>query len=409
MGTQQKGATQIINVIRILLQAGLLIFTFTVVVGILNGLDIIEFERPMLMAHVHAGTLGWITLGMIAACFWMFSAGEQLSGWRATAPNWISWISIVSIAVYAYAFYTGDLDFRLAGGSLTLIAILAVYIWLLSQSRQVRLTIPRLGMLTAATTLTLGAAIGVLMGIYLVGGLPDLPQGIFATHFTFLVVGYLILAGLAFAEWGLRSQHKPLREEKLGVAQIAFPFIGGLIISVGAFLDNQMVIGMFVPVEFITVIIVVIRLGREVLRAPWAAGGPKRYFAASIIFAILNVAFLSTLVINFVSGKYGEDFSLIPLWLIFAMDHAMFIGVLTNGLFALVHIATQERSSRFSWADQVIFWAVNVGMVGFVVGLAMDSAAIKQLFSPLMGGGILLAIIVFTVRMQIRGGLVSQQ
>ena len=36
-----------------------------VVVGILNGLDAMEFARPMLMAHVHAGTLGLISRGFV--------------------------------------------------------------------------------------------------------------------------------------------------------------------------------------------------------------------------------------------------------------------------------------------------------------------------------------------------------
>ena len=402
MLTDERNESQLMNVVRRLFQAGLFIFTFTVIVGILNGLDLMEFERSMLMAHVHAGTLGWITLGVIAACFWMFSDGEELSGWRATSPGWISWLSIISIAAYAYAFYTGDLDLRLAGGSITLVALVAFFAWVVSQSRQVTLTVPRLGMLAAATTLAMGAAVGVLMGIYLTGGLPDLPQGIFIAHPTFLVVGFLILAGMAIAEWGLRSEHKLLKQDKLGVAQVLLPFLGGLIITAGAFLDNELLIGLFVPIELVTVIIILVRLGKYVIRAPWMKSDPRRYYAISIIFALVNVGFLSYLVISFVTGKYGEDFSLIPLWLVFAMDHAMFIGVLTNGLLALVYQATLEHRSLWPWADQLIFWAINIGMVGFVAGLMLDETGIKRVFSPIMGGGILLAIITYTARMQLK-------
>ncbi len=402
MLAQESGGTQLMNVVRRLFQAALLIFTFTVVVGILNGLDLIEFERSMLIAHVHAGTLGWITLGVIAACFWMFSEGETLSGWRASSPGWISWLSIFAIGAYAYAFYNGDLDLRLAGGSITLIALVSFFAWAVSQSRQVTLTVPRLGMLGAVTTLAIGAAIGVLMGIYLTGGLPDLPEGIFIAHPTFLVVGYLILAGMAIAEWGLRSEHKLLKEDKLGVAQVLLPFLGGLIITAGAFLNNELLIGLFVPFEFATVIIILIRLGRYVIRAPWIRGGPGRFYAVSIIFTLINVGFLSYLVISFVSGKYGDDFTLIPLWLIFAMDHAMFIGVLTNGLFGLLFEATREHRSLWPWADHVIFWAMNIGLVGFVIGLMREEAAIKQVFSPIMGTGILIAIVVFSARMQLK-------
>ena len=68
--------TQFRSEIKFLLQAALLIFTFTVAIGILNGHDIIDFERKQLMSHVHAGTLGWITLGFVAACLWIFRKGK---------------------------------------------------------------------------------------------------------------------------------------------------------------------------------------------------------------------------------------------------------------------------------------------------------------------------------------------
>ena len=75
--------TQFRSEIKFLLQAALLIFTFTVAIGILNGHDIIDFERKQLMSHV-AGTLGWITLGFVAACL-DFSEGQAATGWRAAA------------------------------------------------------------------------------------------------------------------------------------------------------------------------------------------------------------------------------------------------------------------------------------------------------------------------------------
>ena len=61
--------------IRWLFQAGLLVFTITVAIGILNGFHFITLPRQVLLTHVHAGTLGWITLGVIAICLWLF--GEE--------------------------------------------------------------------------------------------------------------------------------------------------------------------------------------------------------------------------------------------------------------------------------------------------------------------------------------------
>src|SRR5437870_12087639 len=51
----------------------MLIFVATVMIGIANGTKVFgTLERNVLLTHVHAGTLGWITLGVAAACRWIF-------------------------------------------------------------------------------------------------------------------------------------------------------------------------------------------------------------------------------------------------------------------------------------------------------------------------------------------------
>jgi len=406
--------------IKLLLQAGLSVLIFTVVVGILNGLDVVDFDRKMLMAHVHAGTLGWITLGFLAACLWIFSQGRAVAGWRAAAPRWLGGVAAIAIAFYAYAFYTGDLDLRLAGGSLTLVAIAGFYLWMAAQMRGAPLSAPRLGMFAAATTLTIGAALGVMLGIWLKGGLGFLPNSLFVTHPTTLVVGYLVLAGMALSEWRLDPPAAQKPASKGGWAQVALPFIGGLVLTAGALANNEMIIGMYIPFQVIGVIIYLTRLAPKLRAVVWLASGPQRHYAISAVFLVANVGLITVLIVNFVSGAYGDppDFGLIPSWLIFAMDHAMFIGVLTNGLFGLVNEFTADPSTRFAaqgarrlwpWADHALFWGMNVGAVGFVVGLARKSAAIKQVFSPLMGAAILIAIVTYTLRLQTRAGVVATQ
>ena len=406
--------TQFRNEIKLLLQAGLLIFTFTVGVGILNGLDVIDFSRPMLMAHVHAGTLGWITLGFIAACLWIFSDGQAAIGWRAAAPRWLGVASVLSIAFYAYAFYTGNLDLRLAGGSLTLAAIVGFYVWIVVQMRGAVLSTTRLGMFAAATTLTIGAILGVMMGIWLKGGLQSLSSSLFFTHPTTMVVGYLVLAGMALSEWRLDPASAGKPASKGGWAQVILPFIGGVVITFGALANDPMLIGLYIPFQVIGIIIYLIRLGPKMLAAPWLAGGPARHYAISALFLVANVALITYMIVSFITGAYGDppDFSKIPSWMVFAMDHAMFIGVMTNALFGLVYeVAASDPSTRFAahaerarrlwpWADHVLFWGMNVGVVGFVVGLAQQSAPLKQVFAPLMGMSILLAIVVCSVRLQ---------
>ncbi len=396
--------TQFRSEIKLLLQAALLIFIFTVGIGILNGLDIIDFDRKQLMSHVHAGTLGWITLGFIAACLWIFSEGQTVTGWRAAAPRWLGIASAVAIVFYSYAFYVGDLDLRLIGGSLTLAAIVGFYAWIIVQMRGSILSTPRLGMFAAATTLTIGAVVGVLLGIWLKGGLQSLPNSLFITHPTTMVVGYLVLAGMALSEWRLDPESAATPASKGGWAQVILPFVGGLVLTFGALSNNSMIIGMYIPFQVIGIIIYLIRLGPKMAAASWLANSPARHYAISAVFLVANVGLITYLIINFVSGAYGSppDFTKIPSWLIFAMDHAMFIGVMTNGLFGLINEVAAERRSFWSWADHVLFWGMNVGIVGFVTGLAQQSAIIKQVFSPIMGIAILIAIITYTVRLQMK-------
>src|SRR3970282_2212835 len=90
-------------------------YVVTVAIGILNGLDLVEFDHNTLMTHFHSGTLGWIPLAVFAVCGWMFGAAAgpgqgRISGsglWRGLA-----WLSVVSIPLYVLAFWTGHMGFR---------------------------------------------------------------------------------------------------------------------------------------------------------------------------------------------------------------------------------------------------------------------------------------------------------
>ncbi|MBI4338074.1 MAG: hypothetical protein HY683_09645 [Chloroflexi bacterium] len=388
--------------VRLLLQAAMVIFLVTVVIGILNGLDVIDFDRKTLMAHVHAGTLGWITLGFFAACLWLFSGGQPAEGWRARSVRPLSWAATGAIAFYVVAFYSGNLTARLGGGILTLTTIVGFFAWVVAQSRRVRLSTPHLALLAAATTLTIGAVLGVIIGVWLKGGLRFLPEEVLISHPTPLVVGYLILAGMAVSEWRLNPASAQSPASRAGWAQVMLPFIGGLVVTVGAMLNNQIIIGLYVPLEVTGVAIYVVRLRRHVMSAAWRAGSHERLFAISALFLVANVGLFTYLIISYLSGAYGDppDFTRIPVWLIFAQDHAMFIGVLSNGLFGLLHEVSQTRRGFSPWADHVLFWGMNVGVVGFVVGLIMQEAIIKQVFTPIMGASILLAMFTYAVRLR---------
>src|ERR671925_395446 len=85
--------------IRWLLQAAMAIFVFTVIVGILNGADLVEFDRKTLLTHVHTGTLGWITTSVFAAVLWLFG-GTRKVGWRDGLARWLPAFTVIAVVAY---------------------------------------------------------------------------------------------------------------------------------------------------------------------------------------------------------------------------------------------------------------------------------------------------------------------
>src|SRR5688572_23347313 len=92
------------NEIRLLLQAALVLFVITVVIGILNGADVVDFNHAKLLTHVHAGTLGWITLSALAASLWLFGGGEFSEGQQRTA-RYLAYGAALFVPLYVAAFF----------------------------------------------------------------------------------------------------------------------------------------------------------------------------------------------------------------------------------------------------------------------------------------------------------------
>ena len=72
----------------------------------------------------------------------------------------------------------------------------------------------------------------------------------------------------------------------------------------------------------------------------------------------------------------------------------MFIGVMTNALFALV-----GRSASGGGTAQLP-WVVNTGVAIFLVGLVADSDILVRIGAPIMGLALLYGIYVFLTRMR---------
>jgi len=378
--------------IRLLFQAAMVVFVITVAIGMLNGLHIVQLSADVLLTHVHAGTLGWITLSVFAAGLWLFGEGGE----KSTYVRTISILAAIAVPVYVLAFLSGNLIARAVFGFPVLLVIIGYFGWIIARSRQVRLTVARLALLGGIFTLIVGSVIGVILQVQFATSTP-VSTGALAAHPATQVVGYLLLIGMAISEWRLMPDTGRL--PRAGVIQIAFPFIAGFVLTIGTLLNNLPLEGLNALFEVIGIIIYIVRFTPRILRVSWLTHNTNRFFAFSAIFVVVNVVILTYLIVSTITGIY-KSFELVPPWLFFALDHAMFIGVMSNALFGAIQIATQERRSFWPWADDILFWGMNFGMVGFVISLLLDARILERIFTPIMGLSILVALVTYTLRMR---------
>lgn len=375
-----------------LFSTAMALFTVTVLIGILNGLDLMDFSHSQLLTHVHAGTLGWITLAVFAATLWMFSEGRTLDEQELIRARLFANLAAAAIALYVIAFLIGNTTLRVIMGALALTAIGSFIGWAMRQRKHVEMTVPRLAILAALTSLLVGAVLGVLLGLQTAG--VDISTRLFGAHPATMVIGYLLLAGMAIAEWRLVPSPKTIGEDRAGVVQVALLFLGGITLMLGILLDVFPLLTLNVPFELIGIGIFLVRLRQPLKSAEWTSEGNTRLFALSALFLVANVLLLAYLIVN-----YADDFEATPSWLLFALDHSVFIGVMTNALFGLVDEASGGALAARAWATLVAFFGVNAGLLGFVVGLMTQETALKRLFAPVMGVSILIVMAVFALRL----------
>ena len=382
--------------IRLLLATALVLFVFTVVIGILNGTDIVDFDRKVLLTHVHVGTLAWITLSVFASTLWLFATGP-LEGWLGSWARVGAPIAAGTILAYDLAFLATTGWIRPVIGGLAALVIVVWFAWAVAMARTAPVSVPQWGLLAALGTSVTGGILGVLYGILIAsrGDAKVLPAGGEDAHPATMVVGFLVPVGLALVEWWLRPDEARTQASRAGFWQMALLFLGGFTLMIGVLLDSVPLITLNLPFEIIAIGIFLRRNWTSLRSVGWGGGRPSPFLAASTVAIVWNLGMLIYLL-----SKYADDFDAAPTRLLLALDHTMFIGVLTNALFAQLLVATAPQHQLAAWADKVVFWLVNIGLAGFWAGLVLDETWPKRTFTPLMGAGILLGVGVFLTRLQ---------
>jgi hypothetical protein len=376
--------------IRLLFRVALAVFTITVLIGIFNGFHFIQLSRAVLLTHIHAGTLGWITLVASGAAFWLYAdAGSGLKG----LARGIAIGMALAVPLYILAFLSGNLLARAIFGTAVLLLIIGIAVFLLRGSNA-GMSVPRLGVLLAFVTLIVGSTLGVLIQVELAANNSFLPSGAIGGHAGAQVGGYLVLFALSAIEWRLLG---PDDFGWAGRIQVLLLFIGGLLLAVGVLLNIQALLGTFIPLDLIALTIFLVRVGPRLATVPWAAAGSARHYAIAVPWAVVNLLLTIWFVLLFIGAK--GDFSKLNQGILIGADHSIFLGVMTNMAFGLMHDFAKNRPQVWPWAEQVIFWVLNLALAGFVLSLVTQAQWAEKFFTPFQGLAILVGIVAFSLRL----------
>lgn len=374
---------------RSLFRVSLVIFLVTIVIGILNGLDVWEPERKLLLTHVHAGTLGWITLSVTGVALLMFGREEDAGSARKVAN---AMIGATSLYVLAWATTTGIL--RPIAGTLMLLAIVYTFAWVMSRRSSAARTVPALALYLAFISLVIGAILGVLLGLFIANGsLPglstEMAQNLAGAHPPAMLAGYLALAGFAIAEWRLSPEPALASESKVGTATAYGLFLAGLLFNVAIIFNIEPLLQVASMLQVIAVVVFVVRMWSNLKPSAWSEAGSAMLARWAVVYLAVGIAILVYVVQLFVSGKLDPETGEGPVGVLIAFDHALFIGLMTNALFSTIW-------ARRPWdgSARLIMWGVNIPLAGFLLGLMTDSTLVKRISTPIMGAALLYAVYV---------------
>ena len=115
------------------------------------------------------------------------------------------------------------------------------------------------------------------------------------------------------------------------------------------------------------------------------------HLALASLWIVVALALFMYLVSQFMSNP---DPNAINPGLLIGSDHSVYIGVITNSVFAILAAILGTRAG--SWPVRAIVqWGMNLGLIVFVIGLVSNTQVLKQIGAPTMGVCLLLGLAVY--------------
>ncbi|MHB1262486.1 MAG: hypothetical protein ACYC2H_12305 [Thermoplasmatota archaeon] len=380
--------------VRLLYIGSGLLFLATVGLGIGNAvMDTIS--RGQILAHFHSGSIGWVTLSVIATTVWLYTGTRTVSPAYRNAVWLLAGLGIVAatgyVAAFALAFNGGPFwMLPLFGVPMGLVIVGTLVFALVQRRHQPVFTTPHLLLLGALLVASLGATMGVLIGLSHAGVVHAFPTGpdvnMVGAHAGPMDM-YLALAFGAIVE--LLVVKEQGHWTRPGMAQMVLGVVSGFLTSFGLYT------GYVMPLAPIAMLLFLVAFGFYIARVGWRAiatnplsgGRAVPTFWGGMFFPAYILLFVTMVAVFFIPEKA------VPHALDVAFVHVIFIGMATNLLLAMRSTFPEWSGATGPGANLRLLggaaWAINLGILLFFAGEFM---AERKEGAFVMAAGVLLAM-----------------
>jgi hypothetical protein len=393
--------------LRIIFIASGLLFLINNFFGFANALTEGTINRGQVLVHLHAGSVGWITLSAIGLGIWLVTGQRQVDGAYERHVQRLGWAAVIAIAGYVPNFWLafGPVGLRVLLPVFGIASVLVIWwaaIFVIGQLRaQTTTTTPQLLAGGALLVAAIGGTVGALLGLENALGRTFLPlAGDRVGAHAAMMDTYLFLVAAAIVEWATR----PLADQRLGwpgMVQTGAWVIGAALVPIAFFLDAvEAILPIFGLLLLVGMAFFLVRTAwRALVAGPLGAGARPWAFFGTAWLVIYMGLFLWAV-------SSGGDFSAMPGWFFAVFAHVGFVGMMTNLVLALHLERADAQRELIAWAEPATLWLMNLGLIVFLV--TRISAEIRT-GAIVMGIGVVLGVATVLYRLwNDRGSAVAE-
>lgn len=389
--------------LKILFTGSILLFLINIYFGFDNALTAGEIPRFQSLIHLHAGSIGWITLSAIGLAIWVLTGDREVSAAYERRVRALTWAAVLVFAGYIpnfwIAFSRGEgplLALLPIFGSASVLVLWAAAIFALAQFRhQPVLTTVHILAGGALLVAAIGATVGALLGMErVVGQFLPLPPGDRVGAHAGMMDTYLFLVAAAIIEWFTREEPAS-RWSVFGAIQGLAWAVGATLVPVAYFLNIlEQMLPIFGLLLLLGLAIFLVRVAwRAVRLGPAGEGGRSWTFFGTLWLVVYLGLFLYAI-------GTGGDFALLPTWFFAVFAHAGFVGMMTNLILGLLSARTQDSRHVLPWGEPIAMWTLNLGLLAFI---GLKIAADIRLGAIVMGIGVLMGVLTMLLRLRAGG------